>query len=176
MSFVVKGSFGKIEVDHIVNGLILNDIIIFDAVPVDKDTIVTIAIDAENKGYQEALNQVREINNRLKEMDLKKENADSVPKQKYKWGEWKEESLLFSDPFSGARIPLDCEVRTNGKRVEAKIAGLKASASCNFEKGDKFDYNFGRKLAKRRLIVKIISLQANNTNSVTFAKRTFVKN
>lgn len=166
MSFVVKGSFGEIEVDHIVNGLILNDIIIFDAVPVDKDTIVTIAIDAENKGYQEALDQICEINNRLKEMNLKKENADSVPKQKYKWGEWKEELLLFSDPFSGVRIPLDCEVRTNGKRVEAKIAGLKASASCNFEKGDKFDYNFGRKLAKRRLIAKLIEKLANDTSKI----------
>ena len=166
MSFVVKGSFGEIEVDHIVNGLILNDIIIFDAVPVYKDTIVTIAIDAENKGYQEALDQICEINNRLKEMNLKKENADSVPKQKYKWGEWKEELLLFSDPFSGARIPLDCEVRTNGKRVEAKIAGLKASASCNFEKGDKFDYNFGRKLAKRRLIAKLIEKLANDISKI----------
>lgn len=166
MSFVVKGSFGEIEVDHIVNGLILNDIIIFDAVPVDKDTIVTIAIDAENKGYQEALDQICEINNRLKEMNLKKENADSVPKQKYKWGEWKEELLLFSDPFSGVMIPLDCEVRTNGKRVEAKIAGLKASASCNFEKGDKFDYNFGRKLAKRRLIAKLIEKLANDISKI----------
>ena len=176
MSFVVKGSFGELEVDHVINGLkIENNTIIFDAMLTDGEA-ATIAISCGTKGYQEALDQICEINNRLKEMNLKKENADSVPKQKYKWGEWKEESLLFSDPFSGARIPLDCEVRTNGKRVEAKIAGLKASASCNFERGDKFDYNFGRKLAKRRLIVKIISLQANNTNSVTFAKRTFAKN
>ena len=58
MSFVVKGSFGEIEVDRIINGLITPDkMILFNAILVDGRKIF-VGITQINKGYQEALEQI----------------------------------------------------------------------------------------------------------------------
>lgn len=162
MSFIVETILKEIEVDHVINGLIVpDDTIVFDAALINGDTVI-IAISRGNKGYQEALSQIREINKKLKEINIKKEKAAPVLKPEYKWGAWESENLLFIDPFSGCNIPLVCKIRTNGKRVEIKVGTLKSSASCNIKKGDKFDYEFGKNLAKRRLIAKLVELRAND--------------
>lgn len=72
MSFVVKGSFGEIEVDCIINGLITpNKMIMFNAMLVDGRKIF-VGIAPINKGYQEALEQIQEINKILEGANCKK--------------------------------------------------------------------------------------------------------
>lgn len=72
MSFVVKGSFGEIEVDCIINGLITpNKMIMFNAMLVDGRKIF-VGIAPINKGYQEALEQIQEINKILEGQIVKK--------------------------------------------------------------------------------------------------------
>lgn len=46
--------------------------------------------------------------------------------------------------------------------VQVKYKGIKASASCNIEAGDEFSLEFGKNLAKRRLIAKLIEIYAND--------------
>lgn len=169
MSFVVKGSFGEIEVDRVINGLITpNKIILFNAMLVDGRKMF-VGIIPINKGYQEALEQIQEINKILEGANCKKGKAAPAPKPKYKWGEWKEESSAYRDPFSGMPVPIKYLIRTNGKRVEIKFDDLKASASCNFAKGDKFNYKVGKELAERRLISKLVGLNANNLKLIMYA-------
>ena len=62
------------------------------------------------------------------------------------------------DPFSRREKLLVYNVRTNGKRVQVKYKEIKASASCNIEAGDEFSYEFGKNLAERRLIAKLIEI------------------
>ena len=77
MSFVVKGSFGEIEVDCIINGLITpNKMIMFNAMLVDGRKIF-VGIAPINKGYQEALEQIQEINKILEGANCKKEKASA---------------------------------------------------------------------------------------------------
>lgn len=90
------------------------------------------------------------------------DKLDKEMKPKYKWGEWKEVYTYFMDPFSFREKLLVYNVRTNGKRVQVEFDGVKAMASCNIEAGDQFDYKFGRELAKRRLIAKLIEKHANS--------------
>lgn len=162
MSFVVKGSFGEIEVDCIINGLITpNKMIMFNAMLVDGRKIF-VGIAPINKGYQEALEQIQEINKILEGANCKKEKAAPAHKPKYKWGDWKEVYTYFMDPFSRREKLLVYNVRTNGKRVQVEFDGVKAMASCNIEAGDQFDYKFGRELAERRLIAKLIEKRANS--------------
>lgn len=162
MSFVVKGSFGEIEVDRIINGLITpNKMILFNAILVDGRKIF-VGITPINKGYQETLEQIQEINKILEVANCKKEKAAPAHKPKYKWGDWSPDYFHFTDPFYGRYISLICAVRTNGKRVQVECKGIKASASCNIEAGDKFNYEFGKNLAKRRLIAKLIEKRANS--------------
>lgn len=161
MSFVVKGSFGEIAVDRIINGLITPDkIILFNAMLVDGRKIF-VGITPITKGYQEALEQIQEINKILEVANCKKEKAAPAHKPKYKWGEWKENFTFFINPFSCKKEILVYKVRTNGKRVQVEFEGIKAMASCNIEAGDQFNYEFGRKLAERRLIAKLIEKFAN---------------
>lgn len=87
---------------------------------------------------------------------------DKEMKPKYKWGDWKEGYTYFMDPFSRREKLLVYNVRTNGKRVQVEFDGVKAMASCNIEAGDQFDYKFGRELAERRLIAKLIEKRANS--------------
>lgn len=90
------------------------------------------------------------------------DKLDKEMKHKYKWGEWKEVYTYFMDPFSRREKLLVYNVRTNGKRVQAEFDGVKTMASCNIEAGDQFDYKFGRELAERRLIAKLIEKRANS--------------
>ena len=94
--------------------------------------------------------------------NCKKEKAAPAHKPKYKWGDWKEVYTYFMDPFSRREKLLVYNVRTNGKRVQVEFDGVKAMASCNIEAGDQFDYKFGRELAERRLIAKLIEKRANS--------------
>lgn len=87
---------------------------------------------------------------------------DKEMKPKYKWGDWKEVYTYFTDPFSRIEKLLVYNVRTNGKRVQVEFDGVKAMASCNIEAGDEFDYKFGKELAERRLIAKLIEKRANS--------------
>ena len=50
--------------------------------------------------------------------------------------------------------------------MQVEFEGVKAMASCNIEAGDQFNYEFGRKLAERRLIVKLIEKFVNNTSKI----------
>ena len=162
MSFVVKGSFGKIEVDRIINGLITPyKLILFNTILVVGRKIF-VGITPINKGYQETLEQIQEINKILEVANCKKEKAAPAHKPKYKWGDWKEGYTFFMDPFSCREKLLAYKVRTNGKRVQVEFEGVKAMASCNIEAGDQFDYKFGRELAERRLIAKLIEKRANS--------------
>ena len=62
---------------------------------------------------------------------------------------------------------MTCIVRTNGKRVQVKYKEIKASASCNIEAGDEFSYEFGKNLAKRRLIAKLIEAYADDIDNIS---------
>lgn len=166
MSFVVKGSFGEIEVDCIINGLITpNKMIMFNAMLVDGRKIF-VGIAPINKGYQEALEQIQEINKILEVANCKKEKAAPAHKPKYKWGDWKENCTFFINPFSCKKEFLVYKIRTNGKRVQVEFEGVKVMASCNIEAGDQFNYEFGRKLAERRLIAKLIEKFVNDTSKI----------
>lgn len=99
MSFVVKGSFGEIEVDCIINGLITpNKMIMFNAMLVDGRKIF-VGIAPINKGYQEALEQIQEINKILEGANCKKEKAAPAHKPKYKWGRLERSLHLFYGPI-----------------------------------------------------------------------------
>lgn len=91
---------------------------------------------------------------------------DKEIKPKYKWGDWKEGYTFFMDPFSCREKLLAYKVRTNGKRVQVEFKGVKAMASCNIEAGDQFNYQFGKKLAERRLIAKLTEKLANDTSKI----------
>ena len=163
MSFIVECNSRKIEVDHVINGMILfNDAIIFNAVLVDGDA-ATITICSEDKGYREALKQIREIEKKLKGINSEKEKL--APKQKYKWGEWKKEGMIYVDPFTGIPVSMEYSVRTNGKRIEVKFGFTKGSASCNTAEGDKFDYEYGKALAIRRMIANFVVKRANDLDA-----------
>ena len=167
MSFVVECNLKKIEVNYVVNGLIIpDDTIVFDAVLINGNTAI-IAISRGTKGYQEALSQIREINKKLKEINCncEKEKEIPTPKPKYKWSEWKEEGMIYVDPFIGIPASIGYSIRTNGKRVEAKFDTVKGSASCNIAKGDKFDYEYGKALAIRRMIANFVAKKANDLES-----------
>lgn len=98
----------------------------------------------------------------MKGQIVKKEKAAPAHKPKYKWGDWTEGYTYFMDPFSRREKLLVYNVRTNGKRVQVEFDGVKAMASCNIEAGDQFDYKFGRELAERRLVAKLIEKRANS--------------
>lgn len=92
---------------------------------------------------------------------------DKEIKPKYEWGKWKLDYFRFVDPFCGRYVSLTCIVRTNGKRVQVKYKEIKASASCNIEAGDEFSYEFGKNLAERRLIAKLIEIHANDISKIS---------
>lgn len=57
---------------------------------------------------------------------------------------------------------LKFEYRHNGKRVQVRSGELSAMASCNEEEGDKFDLEFGLRLAAKRLVVKKIASEVES--------------
>lgn len=156
MSFIVKGYFGELVVDHIINGFVFDDgRLVVDAL-LNDETVITIALGKDSISYKEVLSEF----NKFKSDDSKGRKEPEKPK--YVWGSWKKDPTLFYNPFTGGRAVAITEVRTNGKRVEVRTETTKASASCNVAKGDIFNYDYGKVLAKNRLIAKIVSKRAND--------------
>lgn len=86
------------------------------------------------------------------DIKVEKENL-----RKPKWSVWKIAYYYYVDPFSKSKKNLKFEYRHNGKRVQVRSGELSAMASCNEEEGDKFDLEFGLRLAAKRLVVKKIA-------------------
>ena len=162
MSFVVKGSFGEIEVDCIINGLITpNKMIMFNAMLVDGRKIF-VGIAPINKVIKKHQSRFKKSIRYLKGQNCKKEKQHQPINLSTNGETGKEVYTYFMDPFSRREKLLVYNVRTNGKRVQVEFDGVKAMASCNIEAGDQFDYKFGRELAERRLIAKLIEKRANS--------------
>lgn len=81
--------------------------------------------------------------------------------EKRKWSDWsirKGENAY--DPFTGNTYPItSLSFRTNGKKVQVRYCGYKAEATCCDE--DNFDIDTGFKLAKCRLIAKLVAGQVD---------------
>ena len=78
-------------------------------------------------------------------------------RKKLEWTEWKKGVTVYTNPFNEMQVVLNYEIRNNGKRVQVRSGSTKAFASCDENKGDKFDYKFGKNLALNRLIIKRIA-------------------
>lgn len=87
-----------------------------------------------------------------------------VQKTKREWTSWKTEKLFYEN-LSGYYISTTIYYRDNGKKVQVKyICGngvlVIAEASCHSE--DEFNLNKGLRLAKYRLIVKLLKKEAED--------------
>ena len=91
------------------------------------------------------------------DIKVEKENL-----RKPKWSVWEIAYYYYVDPFSKSKKDLKFEYRHNGKRVQVRSGALSAMASCNEEEGDKFDLEFGLRLAAKRLIVKKIASEVES--------------
>lgn len=91
------------------------------------------------------------------DIKVEKENL-----RKPKWSVWKIAYYYYVDPFSKSKKDLKFEYRHNGKRVQVRSGALSAMASCNEEEGDKFDLEFGLRLAAKRLVVKKIASEVES--------------
>lgn len=91
------------------------------------------------------------------DIKLEKENL-----RKPKWSVWKIAYYYYVDPFSKSKKELKFEYRHNAKRVQVRSGVLSAMASCNKEEGDKFDLQFGLRLAAKRLVVKKIASEVES--------------
>lgn len=90
---------------------------------------------------------------------ITEEHTLETPKRK--WSEWKLTNIRGYIGIDG--IPFDklCTYRTNGKKVQVQcynpFPAFRGEASCCNE--DKFDLGKGLRLAKSRLVVKMINWQ-----------------
>lgn len=91
------------------------------------------------------------------DMKVEKKNP-----KKPKWSAWKVAYYYYVDPFSKSKKDLKFEYRHNGKRVQVRSGALSAMASCNEEEGDKFDLEFGIRLAAKRLVIKKIASEVES--------------
>lgn len=91
------------------------------------------------------------------DIKVEKENL-----RKPKWSVWKIAYYYYVDPFSKSKKELKFEYRHNAKRVQVRSGELSAMASCNEEEGDKFDLEFGLRLAAKRLVVKKIASEVES--------------
>lgn len=91
------------------------------------------------------------------DMKVEKKNL-----KRLKWSVWKVAYYHYVDPFSKSKKDLKFEYRHNGKRVQVRSGALSAMASCNEEEGDKFDLEFGLRLAAKRLVVKKIASEVES--------------
>ena len=82
---------------------------------------------------------------------------EKVEENKRTWTDWESKYEKLTNPFTGYYMTIPVLLRNNGKKVQVKCDSYRAEASCCKE--DKFDYDKGYELAKRRLIAKIISYQ-----------------
>lgn len=164
MGFTLFGEKYKYEVDSINIGIFCPDGTLLIVLKLKDGTYKSIDVNLGAEKYK-SLCKENDITNNVPVL-VTQEHVNKLDKEiklKYEWGKWKLDYFRFIDPFCyGRNVLLDCIVRTNGKRVQVKYKGIKASASCNIEAGDEFSYEFGKNLAKRRLIAKLIEIYAND--------------
>lgn len=86
-----------------------------------------------------------------------------VQETKREWSPWKIESLFHMN-LNGNHISTIIYYRHNGKKVQVKYTYnktvVRAEASCHNE--DKFSLNKGLRIAKYRLIVKLLKKEAED--------------
>lgn len=116
--------------------------------------------DVMNAAFEEDIAKIlTEIYTFLVSDDIKVEKKNL---KKPKWSVWKVAYYHYVDPFSKSKKDLKFEYRHNGKRVQVRSGALSAMASCNEEEGDKFDLEFGLRLAAKRLVVKKIASEVES--------------
>lgn len=76
-----------------------------------------------------------------------------IVKEKREWTPWKMVRIFYDD-LEGYHIYVDISERCNGKKVQLKYGNIRAEATCNDL--DKFNYEKGFKLARARLIIKLL--------------------
>lgn len=163
MGFTLFGEEYKYEVDSINIGIFCPDGTLLIVLKLKDGTYKSIDVNLGAEKYK-SLCKENNITNNVPVL-VTQEHVNKLDKEikpKYEWGKWKEGYTFFMDPFSRREKLLVYNVRTNGKRVQVEFDGVKAMASCNIEAGDQFDYKFGRELAERRLIAKLIEKRANS--------------
>lgn len=163
MGFTLFGEKYKYEVDRIIIGIFCPDGTLSMVLKLKDGTYKSIDVNLGVEKYK-SLCKENDIKRSVPVL-IKQEYVNKLDKEmkpKYEWGDWKEGYTYFMDPFSRREKLLVYNVRTNGKRVQVEFDGVKAMASCNIEAGDQFDYKFGRELAERRLIAKLIEKRANS--------------
>jgi hypothetical protein len=167
MGFTLFGEKYKYEVDSINIGIFCPDGTLLIVLKLKDGTYKSIDVNLGAEKYK-SLCKENDITNNVPVLVTQEHvnKLDKEMKPKYKWGDWIEGYIFFMDPFSCKEKLLAYKVRTNGKRVQVEFKGVKAMASCNIEAGDQFNYQFGKKLAERRLIAKLIEKLANDTSKI----------
>lgn len=163
MGFTLFGEEYKYEVGSINIGIFCPDGTLLIVLKLKDGTYKSIDVNLGAEKYK-SLCKENDITNNVPVL-VTQEHVNKLDKEikpKYKWGDWTEGYTYFMDPFSRREKLLVYNVRTNGKRVQVEFDGVKAMASCNIEAGDQFDYKFGRELAERRLVAKLIEKRANS--------------
>lgn len=163
MGFTLFGEKYEYEVDRIMTGVFCPDGTLSMVLKLKDGTYKSIDINLGVEKYKSLCKEndiTRSVPVLITQEHINK--LDKEMKPKYKWGDWKEVYAYFMDPFSRREKLLVYNVRTNGKRVQVEFDGVKAMASCNIEAGDEFDYKFGKELAERRLIAKLIEKRVNS--------------
>lgn len=173
MGFTLFGEKYEYEVDRIMTGVFCPDGTLSMVLKLKDGTYKSIDINLGVEKYKSLCKEndiTRSVPVLITQGHINK--LDKEMKPEYKWGDWSPDYFHFTDPFYGRYIPLICAVRTNGKRVQVKCKGIKASASCNIEAGDEFNYEFGKTLAKRRLIAKLIEAYADDIDDISNLNKT----
>ena len=163
MGFTLFGEKYEYEVDRIMTGIFCPDGTLSMVLKLKDGTYKSIDVNLGVEKYKSLCKEndiTRSVPVLITQEHINK--LDKEMKPKYKWGDWKKVYTYFMDPFSRIEKLLVYNVRTNGKRVQVEFDGVKAMASCNIEAGDEFDYKFGKELAERRLIAKLIEKRANS--------------
>ena len=75
------------------------------------------------------------------------------------WSNWEETRVSFYD-MNDKKTLIVLRFRNNGKKVQVRSGALKAESSCHSE--DRFDFDKGFMLAKKRLIVKYLDHQVES--------------
>ena len=75
------------------------------------------------------------------------------------WSNWEDTRVLFYD-IKDKETVITLGFRNNGKKVQVRSGALKAESSCHSE--DRFDFDKGFMLAKKRLIVKYLDHQVES--------------
>ena len=81
---------------------------------------------------------------------------ESVVEQKRTWSPWETIMINYFDTNNEQHTRY-ARIRNNGKKVQVVYRNFETEACCH--KDDKFDYDKGRNLAVKRLIVKLLKLE-----------------